>query len=41
VPIFLGAKLAAMAIAAIVLALVVPFSIRQAGGQGPPSPRGC
>jgi tight adherence protein C len=35
VPIFLGAKLAAMAIAALVLALVVPFSIRQAGGQGP------
>lgn len=35
VPIFLGAKLAAMAGAALILILVVPFSIRQAGGQGP------
>jgi len=35
VPIFLGAKLAAMAGAALILVLVVPFSIRQAGGQGP------
>ena len=34
VPIFLGAKLAAMAGAALILMLVVPFAMRQAGGQG-------
>ena len=34
VPIFLGAKLAAMAVAALLLILIVPFAMRQAGGQG-------
>lgn len=34
VPIFLGAKLAAMAAAALVLMLVLPFAMRQAGGTG-------
>ncbi|MDP8916036.1 MAG: type II secretion system F family protein [Pseudomonadota bacterium] len=34
VPIFLGAKLAAMAGAALILMAVVPFAMRQAGGQG-------